>query len=61
MMLALRAGEVSFKMHTGPALIPMIFDVLLRFRMQKVALIGDLEKAFLNIAITPSQRDLFRF
>ena len=39
----------------------MIFDVLLRFRMQKIALIGDLEKAFLNIAITPRQGDLLRF
>ena len=58
-----RPGEVSLNdcMHTGPALIPMIFDVLLRFRMQKVPLIGDLEKAFLNIAITPSQRGLLRF
>ena len=33
---------------SGPALTPLIFDVLLRFRLHKVALIGDLEKAFLN-------------
>ena len=57
------AGEVSLNecLHSGPNLIPLIFDVLLRFRMQKVALIGDMEKAFLQISIDPEQRDLLRF
>ena len=33
----------------------------LRFRLHKVALIGDLKKAFLNIEIKPGERNLFRF
>jgi len=33
---------------SGPALTPLNLDGLLRFRLHKVALIGDLEKAFLN-------------
>ena len=33
---------------SGPALTPLLFDILLRFRLPKIALIGDLEKAFLN-------------
>ena len=43
------AGEISLNecLHPGPNLLPLIFDVLLRFRMNKIALIGDLEKAFL--------------
>ncbi|KAL9976468.1 hypothetical protein ACROYT_G013775 [Oculina patagonica] len=45
----------------GPALTPLIFDILVRFRLHKVALIGDLEKAFLNIEINPEERDLLRF
>ncbi|KAL9975369.1 hypothetical protein ACROYT_G012524 [Oculina patagonica] len=45
----------------GPALTPLIFDILVRFRLHKVALIGDLEKAFLNIEIIPEERDLLRF
>ena len=45
----------------GPALTPLIFDILLRFRFHKVALIGDLEKAFLNIEINPEERNLLRF
>ena len=46
---------------SGPALTQLIFDVLLRFRLHKVALIGDLKKAFLNIEIKPGERNLFRF
>ena len=57
------AGEVSLNqcLEPGPNLLPLIFDVLLRFRMKKIALIGDLEKALLQISIDSSQRDLLRF
>ncbi|XP_068692782.1 uncharacterized protein [Montipora foliosa] len=46
---------------SGPALTPLIFDVLLRFLRHKVALIGDLEKAFFNIEVNPAERNLLRF
>ena len=45
----------------GPALTPLIFDILLRFRLHRVALIGDLGKAFLNVEVNPEQRNLLRF
>ena len=48
-------------LHAGPALTPMIFDILLRFRAGKVALVGDIEKAFLNIEIHPQDRKYLRF
>eukprot|EP00794_Sanderia_malayensis_P016165 gene16165-biopygen13734 len=48
-------------LHVGPALTPLIFDVLLRFRTNPVALVGDIEKAFLNIEIHPKDRDCLRF
>ena len=48
-------------LEPGPSLIPLIFDVLVRFRLRKIALIGDLDKAFLNVEIKPDQRDLLRF
>ena len=48
-------------LHVGPSLTPMIFDVLLRFRANEVALVGDIEKAFLNIEIHPEDRDCLRF
>ena len=48
-------------LHVGPPMTPMIFDVLLRFRANHVALVGDIEKAFLNIEIHPEDRDSLRF
>ena len=32
-------------LHVGPSLNPLLFDILLRFREKRVALIGDIEKA----------------
>ena len=48
-------------LHVGPALTPLIFDILLRFRENRIALIGDIEKAFLNIEVCPTDRDCLRF
>ena len=48
-------------LHGDPSLTPLIFDVLLRFRMNPVALVGDIEKAFLSIKIQPQDRDCLRF
>ncbi|XP_068675693.1 uncharacterized protein [Montipora foliosa] len=38
-----------------------IFDVLLRFRVNQVALTGDVEKMFLMVGITEKDRDVLRF
>lgn len=48
-------------LHVGPSLTPLIFDVLLRFGTNPVALVGDIEKAFLNTEIHPKDRDCLRF
>ena len=48
-------------LNVGPALTPKIFEILLRFRVQKVAVVADIEKAFLSIGIEPSDRDVLRF
>ena len=48
-------------LHTGPSLNPLLFDILVRFRENKVALVGDIEKAFLNIEADPGDRDCLRF
>ena len=36
-------------LHVGPALTPMLYDVLIRFREKRVAVVGGIEKAFLNV------------
>ena len=48
-------------LHTGPSLNPLLFDILVRFRENKIALVGDIEKAFLNIAVNPLDHNSLRF
>eukprot|EP00794_Sanderia_malayensis_P019632 gene19631-biopygen13902 len=48
-------------LHIGPPLQPMMYDILIRFRMYPVALLGDIEKAFLQIGVSSEDRDVMRF
>ena len=48
-------------LRTGPALSPLLFEILVRFRENRVALGGDIEKACLNIAVDAKYRDSLRF
>ena len=48
-------------LHVGPSLTPLMVDILLRFREQPVVLVGDIEKAFLNIEVHEEDRDCLRF
>ena len=48
-------------LHVGPPLTPLMFDILIRFREQPVVLVGDIEKAFLNIKVHAEDRDCLRF
>ena len=48
-------------LHSGPCLLPLIFDILLRFRIGDMALVADIKQAFLNIEIDEGNRNLLRF
>ena len=48
-------------LYSGPSLLPSIADVLMRFQFHKVALVADIDKAFLMVSISPSDRDALRF
>ena len=48
-------------LHTGPPLTPDILDILIRFRVQPIALVAVIEKAFLVIAVKKENRDVLRF
>ena len=48
-------------LYTGPSFGQSIFDILLRFRVHQVALAGDIEKAFLMVAVEKGDRDALRF
>ncbi|CAL1282487.1 unnamed protein product [Larinioides sclopetarius] len=48
-------------LHTGHNLLPNLFKLLVHFRINKFAVIADLEKAFLQIQIKKEDRDFTRF
>ena len=48
-------------LHSGPWLLPLIFDILLRFRIGDVGLVVDIKQAFINIEIDEGDRDFLRF
>jgi hypothetical protein len=45
----------------GPVILPDLTGMLLRFRLKQIVLTCDLEKAFLQVAISPLDRDATRF
>ena len=56
-------GGVSLNdcLHVGPALSLLLYEILIRFREKRVALVGDIEKAFLNIVVNKRDKDCLRF
>ncbi|KAI5719978.1 hypothetical protein M8J77_000061 [Diaphorina citri] len=47
-------------LYRGPVLLENLCSLLLRFRMYRCALIGDIEKAFLNVGLNEGERDYTR-
>ena len=50
--------RLNDSLYACPPRSALIFDVLLRFHAQKTALTADIEKAFLNVAVSKDHRDL---
>ena len=48
-------------LEKGPCLLPLLIEVLLRFRTYKVVLLGDIKQAYLNISVDEKDRDYMRF
>jgi hypothetical protein len=48
-------------LHTGPKFEQKILDILLRFRVCRVAVTADVEKAFLMVSVVEKDRDVLRF
>ena len=36
-------------LHVGQSLTPLLYDILLRLRENRIGIVSDIEKAFLNI------------
>ncbi|GFV12330.1 integrase catalytic domain-containing protein [Trichonephila clavipes] len=48
-------------LYHGVNLNPNILDLLISFRSNKIAVLADVEKAFLQISLAPKDRDVVRF
>ena len=48
-------------LEKGPYQLPKLFEILIRFRARRYALVSDIKSAFLNIRIDQNDRDYLRF
>lgn len=55
------APSLNECLHRGPVILSDLCGLLLRFRLHAVAIISDIEKAFLQVSIRLEERDVTRF
>ena len=55
------APSLNDALEMGPNLLPELFATLLRFRLNPMAIIGDIHQAFLQLQLDEKDRDLTRF
>ena len=48
-------------LYSGPCLLSLLYNILLRFRIGKIGIIADIKQTFLQIFIDDNDRDLIRF
>ena len=48
-------------LYRGPVILEDLCGLLLRFRMKKIGLVSDIEKAFLQVGLHEADRDVTRF
>ena len=48
-------------LYNGPCLLPLIEDVLLKFRLGRIAVVADIQQAFLQISVNECHRNYLRF
>ena len=54
-------SSLNESMYRGPIMLQNLTGILLRFRLNKIAMVSDIEKAFLQIGLQDDARDATRF
>ena len=53
--------SINNVLYSGPCLLPLIFGILIRFRIGKIGIVADVKQAFLQIEISEENRNFLRF
>ena len=53
--------SINELLEPGRCLLPLLYDVLLRFRLGSIGITADIRQAFLQISVDLSHRDYLRF
>ena len=48
-------------LYSGPNLLSKIFDILIRFRLNPIGILADIEQAFLNVEMSNDHKDFLPF
>jgi len=53
--------SLNYELESGVNHMPLLFNIIIRFRMHPVVLTADIEKAFLQVQIKKPDRNVLRF
>ena len=53
--------SINELLESGPCLLPLFYDILLRFRLILIAITADIKQAFLQISVAKERQNFLRF
>ena len=53
--------SINELLESGPCLLPLLYDILLRFRLILIAITADIKQAFLQISVAKERQNFLRF
>ena len=56
-----KESSLNDLLEPGPCLLPLLWCILIRFRLGAIAIVADIKQAFLQINISEKHRDVLRF
>ena len=53
--------SINELLESGPCLLPLLYDILLRFRLGPIAITADIKQAFLQISVVKEHQNFLWF